>query len=113
MASPRDISFACDRARPIESGPQTPMSRRTSPPSTPGRPKSPRRDRAAAAWLAAIAFVAYLPALRGGFIWDDDAYVTNNPLLHDAQGLWRIWTDLTATPQYYPLVHTSFWMETH
>ena len=29
--------------------------------------------------LILITFVAHIPALRGGFIWDDDDYVTNNP----------------------------------
>ena len=54
-----------------------------------------------------------MPALRGGFTWDDDAYVTNNITLRSAPGLSRIWGQLTATPQYYPLVFTSFWLEYH
>ena len=33
--------------------------------------------------------------------------------MRDWPGLWRIWFDFTATPQYYPLVHTSFWLEYH
>ncbi|MFO1487944.1 MAG: tetratricopeptide repeat protein [Verrucomicrobiota bacterium] len=56
---------------------------------------------------------AYLPALRGGFIWDDDAYVTENQTLRNLSGLWEIWFDPSATPQYYPLVHTSYWIEHH
>lgn len=60
-----------------------------------------------------IVLLSYLPAIRGGFIWDDDAYVEHNPALHTMQGLWRIWTDPHATPQYYPLVHTTFWIEYH
>jgi tetratricopeptide (TPR) repeat protein len=55
--------------------------------------------------------LAYLPALRCGFIWDDDDYVKNNPVLRSPEGLRRIWLDLHATPQYYPLVHTSYWLE--
>ncbi len=66
-----------------------------------------------AAALAAMTLLAYLPALRAGWIWDDDHYVTENPTLHDLNGLRRIWTDPLATPQYYPLVHTSFWIEHH
>ena len=62
--------------------------------------------------LAAV-FFAYAPAIRGGFVWDDDAYVENNEALRSGEGLWRIWTDFEATPQYYPLVHTSFWIEYH
>ena len=61
--------------------------------------------------IVALTVVAYLPALGAGFIWDDDAHVTNNMVLRSLGGLQRIWLDLTATPQYYPLVHTSFWFE--
>ncbi|GJQ27441.1 MAG: O-GlcNAc transferase [Phycisphaerae bacterium] len=61
--------------------------------------------------LVALVFVAYLPAISAGFIWDDDHYVTQNPVLRTQDGLNRIWFDLGATPQYYPLVHTSFWIE--
>ena len=51
--------------------------------------------------------------MRGGFIWDDDYYVTENETLHSVNGLKRIWTEKGAVPQYYPLVHTFFWIEYH
>lgn len=60
-----------------------------------------------------LTLAAYWPALQGGFIWDDDAYVTGNQLLHDLQGLKRIWFELGATQQYYPMVFTTFWLEYH
>jgi tetratricopeptide (TPR) repeat protein len=63
--------------------------------------------------LILITIAVYLPVLRNGFIWDDDAYVTANPLLRSPGGLERIWTQPTATPQYYPLAFTSFWIEYH
>src|SRR5262245_24322693 len=63
--------------------------------------------------LILLTLLAYLPALRAGFIWDDDAYVTENPTLTTASGLAMIWLDPRATPQYYPLVHSSFWIEYH
>jgi tetratricopeptide (TPR) repeat protein len=63
--------------------------------------------------LVAITILAYLPVLRAGFIWDDDSYVEHNASLRSLDGLWRIWTDTDATPQYYPLVHTTFWVEQH
>lgn len=66
----------------------------------------------AAAIILLIA-VAYLPAMRGGFIWDDDQYVTGNITLRSADGLRRVWTEPGATPQYYPLVFTTFWIEHH
>lgn len=44
-------------------------------------------------------------------MWDDDAHVTNNATLTSLDGLRRIWVEPSALPQYYPLVHTSFWVE--
>ncbi len=61
--------------------------------------------------LVAVTFLTYAPALRGGWIWDDDYYVTRNITLRSLGGLWRIWTDIGAVPQYYPLTHTTFWVE--
>ena len=61
--------------------------------------------------LVAVTFVAYSPVIRGGWIWDDDYYVTHNVTLRSAEGLWRIWTEIGAVPQYYPLTHTTFWLE--
>jgi len=55
--------------------------------------------------------VAYIPAMRGGYIWDDDHYITENTTLRTLDGLRRIWLEPKALPQYYPLVHTSFWVE--
>ncbi len=55
--------------------------------------------------------IAYSPALTGGFIWDDDNYVTNNKTLRSYSGLKDIWFKPGAIPQYYPLVHTTFWLE--
>ena len=63
--------------------------------------------------VAAFAIFAYWPALQGGFIWDDDEYVTHNETLHSPNGLYRIWFEPGATPQYYPLVFSSFWVEYH
>src|SRR5580698_2623938 len=65
----------------------------------------------AAVLLALLTLIVYLPSLSNGFILDDDSYVQKNPTLRSAEGLWKIWTQPTATPQYYPLVHTSFWFE--
>lgn len=63
--------------------------------------------------IALLTFAAYIPALRGDFIWDDDQYVTLNPTLTSLEGLKRMWTQLDATPQYYPVVFTTFWIERH
>jgi tetratricopeptide (TPR) repeat protein len=103
------------------------------------------------AGLLVLTLIAYFPVMAaGGFIWDDDSYVTENELLRDAgglDGLARIWVPeirapapaapdaadadageegehpreyrvlgrriVIATPQYYPVVFTSFWIEYH
>jgi tetratricopeptide (TPR) repeat protein len=54
--------------------------------------------------------IAYLPALFGSPLWDDDGHLTK-PVLQSLHGLWRIWFDLGATQQYYPLLHSAFWIE--
>ncbi len=65
-------------------------------------------------WLATLVFAAtlaaYFPALRGGLLWDDDAHVTR-PELQSLGGLGRIWCELGATQQYYPVLHSAFWVE--
>ena len=44
-------------------------------------------------------------------MWDDDAYVTQNQAVQSSGGLGLIWFDPAASPQYYPLVFTTFWIE--
>ena len=59
--------------------------------------------------MAAVA-ISYAPAWQGQPIWDDDGHLTS-PALQSLGGLARIWTEPGATQQYYPLVHTVFWIE--
>jgi protein O-mannosyl-transferase len=61
--------------------------------------------------LIGLTFLAYLPVLRAGFIWDDPDYVTQNATLRSPGGLWQIWFMPRSIPQYYPMVHTTFWVE--
>ncbi len=63
--------------------------------------------------LVLLVIAVYWPTLSNGFIWDDDAHVEMNRTLRSAGGLADIWFHLGATPQYYPLVHTTFWVEYH
>jgi len=60
-----------------------------------------------------LVVIAYLPALHGQFIWDDDAHVTKCEPLRTLAGLGRIWFEPGATQQYYPLTWTSFWIDFH
>ncbi len=68
------------------------------------------QDAAVWASIFCATLAAYWPALRGGLVWDDPSHVTS-PALASLHGLWRIWFDLSATQQYYPLLHSAFWME--
>lgn len=63
-----------------------------------------------AAALATTVFLAYQPAWHGALIWDDDAHLSR-PEMQSWHGLYRIWFDLKATQQYYPLLHSVFWFE--
>lgn len=60
--------------------------------------------------IAVLTILAYQPALAGGFVWDDDAHVTA-PALRSREGLVRIWSEPGATQQYYPLLHSAFWVQ--
>jgi tetratricopeptide (TPR) repeat protein len=68
------------------------------------------RDLGAGVLIFCATLVAYLPALSGRFIWNDSDYVTR-PELRSLAGLGRIWTELGATQQYYPLLHSAFWVQ--
>ena len=70
------------------------------------------RLRAVALLLALVAgtLAVYHPAWTGTLLWDDAAHLTS-PALGTLQGLWRIWFDPGATQQYYPLLHSAFWLQ--
>src|ERR1035438_1735637 len=54
--------------------------------------------------------LAYRPVWHGGFLWDDDIHITKNRMLFEPDGLRQIWFSLDS-PEYYPLVFTSFRLE--
>jgi protein O-mannosyl-transferase len=62
------------------------------------------------ALVLVLVFAAYFPALKGEFLWDDAGHVTS-PELQSAWGLFRIWFEPGVTQQYYPLLHSAFWLE--
>jgi protein O-mannosyl-transferase len=79
------------------------------------RKAEPSSFRSQRDWLLALCLlicttIAYLPALNGTAIWDDDAHITRSEL-RSWGGLLKIWTQPGSTQQYYPLVHTVFWVE--
>ena len=40
-----------------------------------------------------VTMLSYIPAMRGGYIWDDDSYITENTTLRTPDGLRRIWLE--------------------
>ena len=60
--------------------------------------------------ISLLTFFVYFPSLTNGFIWDDDDYVINNFSIQKTDGLKEIWFSF-KTPQYYPVVFSSFWLE--
>jgi tetratricopeptide (TPR) repeat protein len=67
-------------------------------------------DRALALLLICATLLAYFPALRGGFVWDDEAHI--RPVgIGSLSNLPEIWLRPGATQQYYPLVFTMFLLE--
>jgi tetratricopeptide (TPR) repeat protein len=59
-------------------------------------------------FLVVAVILAYQQTWHAGFIWDDDAHLTENPCIVGELGIKGIWTTSAAT--YYPLVLTSFWV---
>ncbi|MEZ6197484.1 MAG: tetratricopeptide repeat protein [Planctomycetota bacterium] len=75
------------------------------------RPRFALRRAVALLLLAALGLGAWSGVASAGWIWDDDQYLRDNRLLDSMAGLERVWTEPRATPQYYPLVFTSFALE--
>lgn len=78
--------------------------------SVPPPPRPAVSSWAMSAAIFVCTLLAYLPALRAAFIWNDRDYVTA-PHLRSLSGLGRIWFEVGATEQYYPLLHSTFWLE--
>ncbi|HEY5079602.1 MAG TPA: tetratricopeptide repeat protein [Opitutaceae bacterium] len=81
---------------------------RPRPNSAPGRADA-RLDWARALFLVVATVVAYEQVRRAGFIWDDDAHLTQNPCIIGPLGLKDIWT--TRAARHFPLILTTFWIE--
>jgi tetratricopeptide (TPR) repeat protein len=57
-----------------------------------------------------LTIVVYLPAMTGGFVFDDNIYITDNPMVRAGDGLHRFWFT-TEAPDYYPLTWSILWVE--
>jgi hypothetical protein len=62
------------------------------------------------ALIVLITSFAYVPALSGGFILDDDVYLTANKLIKAPDALSKFW--FTTEPlDYYPVSNTTLWLK--
>jgi tetratricopeptide (TPR) repeat protein len=80
----------------------------TASPETGAPPRA--RSWLPAALIAAAGAWAFSSSLGGGWLWDDDHYVTGNLLLRSPAGLARIWV---APPglNYFPVTATVTWLQ--
>ena len=77
--------------------------------------KAPERPSAArrflpAALIVAAALLAYWPALRGGYVWDDNVLIVKNRDVRADDGLLRIWFNRKSA-EYLPLTYGMHWLE--
>ena len=61
-------------------------------------------------FIAGLTFLAYAPSLSGGFIMDDDLYLTRNSLISSPSGLHGFWFTTLAV-NYHPVSNSSLWLE--
>lgn len=66
-------------------------------------------------WLGAsviffLVAAIYWPVFRAGFIWDDNAMLTENAFVKARNGLRYLWFS-TEPVDYFPLTYTSLWLE--
>ncbi len=66
------------------------------------------------ALIAVLCMLSYAPSFQGEFLWDDNQHASS-ARLRSPTALTDIWTSIGSanggTVQYYPLTHTSFWLE--
>ena len=58
--------------------------------------------------LLIAVMIVYSPVWRAGYVWDDDMFVTTNPVIVGPLGLKEIWT--TNAADVCPLTLTLFWL---
>ena len=65
--------------------------------------------------IVGAAILVYVPAMSGAFVWDDEPWISGNPLVRGDdrrwwQTLWAIWSGAEGV-DYYPLTTTLNWLE--
>jgi tetratricopeptide (TPR) repeat protein len=75
-----------------------------------GTPAAARRQVLPAALIVAVTLLVYIPAMQGGFFWDDHSFLLRSDLIHAPDGLRRFWLT-TEAQDYFPLTSTLLWIE--
>jgi len=73
-------------------------------------PALPLNVSAGIAAIAVAVFLAYIPAINGRILLDDDYLLTNNTYICGSHGLYKFWCT-TEAMDYWPLTNTTFWTE--
>jgi tetratricopeptide (TPR) repeat protein len=78
-------------------------------------PSSWRQDWLIGFLLIALTFLVYQPVWHAGFIWDDDTFLTKNPVFKSvdfksADCLYQVWFT-TSTMDYYPMTFSLWCLE--
>ena len=55
----------------------------------------------------------YAPAFAGAWIWDDETYISQNAVITDPAGWWKVWTHADGQGDYYPLTSFVEWIQWH
>jgi tetratricopeptide (TPR) repeat protein len=63
--------------------------------------------------ILAVGWWIYSPTFFGGWIWDDDVYVSHNHVIQDPAGFWKVWTHPDGQGDYYPLTSFVEWIQWH
>ncbi|MCE0499175.1 MAG: tetratricopeptide repeat protein [Methylacidiphilales bacterium] len=66
-----------------------------------------------AVMIVVAAAVIFWPALHGGWLWDDNIDITENPVTKSANGLWSIWFEPGSQRDYYPVKASVQWAQWH
>lgn len=62
--------------------------------------------------LLATAIAAYTPLTGAGFVYDDATHLSHcRTMTYSLASLLDIWRDPSASPQYYPVTHTLWWLQ--
>ncbi len=75
-----------------------------------GKPTAAQREFLLTALILVAALLVYIPAMQGGFFWDDHSFLVRSELIHARDGLRRFWLT-TEAQDYFPLTSTMLWIE--